>query len=343
MLTIHNSADIKKIASRLLENEMYTDRLFIKRLSGGGNNKSYLVKIEDNKYFLKHYFKDSNKYSRLSVEYSFLSFAWNNGIFCVPKPINSDNQCGIGIYEYINGKKLKKNEIKQNEIQQALDFIVALNEKKCLMKAGNLSIASDASFSMIAYIRSVENRISKLKSFNANDGIDFEVKQFINKDLAPKWNEVKHSIFIKLKREGTLLKKIQISDRILSPSDFGFHNALVQMNHQIKFIDFEYAGWDDPAKLVCDFFSQPAVPVSMDYFDTFLQEISNITKDPQATIYRVYVLLPLVQIKWCCIILNCFVIAFQARKNFACVITNKYRSAQLKKAKKIIGVMNDAS
>ena len=25
------------------------------------------------------------------------------------------------------------------------------------------------------------------------------------------------------------------------------------------FIDFEYAGWDDPSKLICDFFCQPAV------------------------------------------------------------------------------------
>ena len=49
-------------------------------------------------------------------------------------------------------------------------------------------------------------------------------------------------------------------DRCLSPSDFGFHNALAQ-GETVRFIDFEYAGWDDPAKTVCDFFHHPGVPV----------------------------------------------------------------------------------
>ena len=36
--------------------------------------------------------------------------------------------------------------------------------------------------------------------------------------------------------------------RCLSPSDFGFHNALLEATGKLRFVDFEYAGWDDPAK-----------------------------------------------------------------------------------------------
>ena len=50
------------------------------------------------------------------------------------------------------------------------------------------------------------------------------------------------------------------ADRVVSPSDFGFHNALRTEDGRLAFLDFEYAGWDDPAKLVCDFELQPAVP-----------------------------------------------------------------------------------
>lgn len=39
--------------------------------------------------------------------------------------------------------------------------------------------------------------------------------------------------------------------RFPSPSDFGPHNALVHGGHTV-FVDFEYAGWDDPAKLMGD-------------------------------------------------------------------------------------------
>src|SRR6185503_11886129 len=46
----------------------------------------------------------------------------------------------------------------------------------------------------------------------------------------------------------------------LSPSDFGYHNAVLADDETVRFFDFEYAGWDDPAKLVCDFFNQVEVP-----------------------------------------------------------------------------------
>src|SRR5258708_29751946 len=41
---------------------------------------------------------------------------------------------------------------------------------------------------------------------------------------------------------------------------FGFHNALLRPSQELCFLDFEYAGHDDPAKMVGDFFSQPAIP-----------------------------------------------------------------------------------
>ena len=49
--------------------------------------------------------------------------------------------------------------------------------------------------------------------------------------------------------------------RCLSPSDFGFHNAIRRASGELCFIDFEYAGQDDPAKMACDFLCQPEVPV----------------------------------------------------------------------------------
>ena len=45
--------------------------------------------------------------------------------------------------------------------------------------------------------------------------------------------------------------------RALSPSDFGLHNALRTKDGQLRFIDFEYFGWDDPVKLVSDTAIQP--------------------------------------------------------------------------------------
>jgi hypothetical protein len=47
----------------------------------------------------------------------------------------------------------------------------------------------------------------------------------------------------------------------------------------VKFIDFEFAGLDDPAKTVSDFFLQPRIPVSPQYIskliDAFKDRINN--------------------------------------------------------------------
>ena len=49
--------------------------------------------------------------------------------------------------------------------------------------------------------------------------------------------------------------------RCISPSDFGFHNAIKTLDG-VKFIDFEFAGWDDPCKALIDFMLQPKVPIT---------------------------------------------------------------------------------
>ena len=33
--------------------------------------------------------------------------------------------------------------------------------------------------------------------------------------------------------------------KCISPSDFGFHNSIIDREGNINFVDFEYSGWDD--------------------------------------------------------------------------------------------------
>jgi hypothetical protein len=108
---------------------------------------------------------------------------------------------------------------------------------------------------------------------------------------------------------------LPIAARVLSPSDFGFHNCLVT-SAGLKFIDFEYAGWDDPAKTVCDFFCQPAVPVPGAHFERFLAAVISATGDAGIR-DRVAFLRPVYELKWCCIMLNEFLPVGDDRRSFA--------------------------
>jgi hypothetical protein len=88
------------------------------------------------------------------------------------------------------------------------------------------------------------------------------------------------------------------SVRCVSPSDFGFHNA-IRTPQGIKFFDFEFAGWDDPAKAVADFDLQPKVSLK-------LRSRALSKALPQwgkGLAERYDVLFPILQLKWTCIIL----------------------------------------
>src|ERR1019366_5574171 len=101
------------------------------------------------------------------------------------------------------------------------------------------------------------------------------------------------------------------------PSDFGFHNALMADDGTLRFLDFEYAGWDDPAKTVCDFFCQPACPAPLECYADFADAVAEATAHPALSRRRFDLLLPMYRLKWCCIMLNDFLPAGAGRRRFA--------------------------
>jgi len=60
----------------------------------------------------------------------------------------------------------------------------------------------------------------------------------------------------------------------ISPSDFGFHNALMTDESDLSFFDFEYAGWDDSVKMFYNLFCQPDIPVQVDCLEWLIDSLS---------------------------------------------------------------------
>jgi hypothetical protein len=100
-------------------------------------------------------------------------------------------------------------------------------------------------------------------------------------------------------QSGELSDAVEDDTLCISPSDFGFHNA-IRSQRGIKFIDFEFAGWDDPAKLISDFALQPKIPVKVAPPQLIKMFRPNATR---SILERCATLGPLLRIKWLCIIL----------------------------------------
>jgi aminoglycoside phosphotransferase (APT) family kinase protein len=260
------------------------------RLAGGRNNQVFRLDTDDGPLVLKRYFKDArDSRDRLGAEWSFISHAWSRGIRVVPEPLASDHAEQAGLYSFVQGRKITASELNANHVDAAIDFVLAVNERP----RPALAPGSEACFSLAEHIGTVERRVARLATLDAGIAAGATTAGLaMDQALGP-------------------------DESCLSPSDFGFHNALLDDGGKLTFLDFEYAGRDDPAKLVSDFFCQPEVPVPLSLHRHFVGRLAQgLGLDP-AGIARCRLLLDAYQIKWTCIILNDFLPLGAARRAFA--------------------------
>lgn len=266
-------------------------------LSGGANNRVYRIDFDKRKPLVyKHYFQHpDDQRKRLYAEYKFLTYAWNLGLRQIPQPLACDEEKNQALYSFVPGNSVMKAT--EEMIDQAIHFFLDLNKHK--KSAKRLPFASENCLLIEDYFATVERKLAQCRSISPDSPLHRDVKFFIEKALIPRWKNLQKGLLLDLNQS------VATEDLCITPSDFGFHNALATTK-QIYFLDFEYAGWDDPTKTVCDFFCQPKVPISMKYFEKVATAIASTTQKPEVYLNRIKAMLPICQFKWCCIILNAF-------------------------------------
>jgi len=299
-------------AKKLLADIGFGAASVVTLLQGGANNRAYQVADDGRRVLLKAYFRHAqDTRDRLGAEWAFLRFAWDHGIRTVPEPLAQDPHHALGVYQFIEGKPPTAPDV-----LQALHFFRALNRHKSA--ARYLLKGSESSFSIVGHLGLVGRRVQRLLEAD----LAADAAAFVREELAPAWGRITRRVY---DSRFELDAELPPQDRCISPSDFGFHNAIQQPDGRLIFIDFEYAGWDDPAKLVGDFFSQPKVPVSMQFYDEFVNAVAPRLRP------RIDLLLPVYRLKWCCILLNDLLPTSRARRVYALGTTDE--TTQLDKAR----------
>jgi len=129
--------------------------------------------------------------------------------------------------------------------------------------------------------------------------------------------------------------------RTLSPSDFGFHNALRDRSGHIVFLDFEYFGWDDPVKLTADFILHPGMMLDGAARRRFAAGMAELHASDPDSRQRLRRHLPLIALRWCLILLNEFLPGHWARRMIAGGSDRMAaKASQLAKAKSMLGAID---
>jgi len=305
-------------AAALLEEAGLYGPFRLTALAGGANNQVFRVDLIDQTVLLKAYFvHPDDPRDRLRADYGFSRFAWDHGVRALARPVAADAVGQLALFEFLPGEKLRPLEVTWSPVRAALDFYLAVNAHRGASEAGQLPIASEACFTLQDHLHCVRRRMARLQGMETTSPVDREALALVRGELTFLSDLVLHHAEERAAVMGLALDQpVSDADRCLSPSDFGFHNALLT-DAGLKFIDFEYAGWDDPAKTVADFFCQPECPVPFAFFEDFAKAVARQTADPEAHLRRFRLLLPVYRLKWCCIMLNDFLAASGSRRRFA--------------------------
>lgn len=273
----------------------------ITKLRGGINNQVYACSKAGHSFVIKGYPANSlSKHDRMRAEIDFLRLSQRLAPNYVPKLIAQDAVRRAIVLEQIDGTPYKEVEkLTDSDINSAISFIHALNQK--ILKADDCEIqqAADGFMRITEHIDNVQNRIDVLETNHLPKQCILFADEILDK-LNSHWLKVKEKTEQTLVR-GELTDILEERYQWYSPSDFGFHNA-IKTPAGVKFIDFEFAGCDDPAKTVSDFFLQPRIPVSPQYITKMIVAFNDrINKND--LLKRTCILSGVLKIKWASIIL----------------------------------------
>jgi Ser/Thr protein kinase RdoA (MazF antagonist) len=295
-------------------------------VGGGGNNRVYRVEAGGSTYALKAYpSREHDPRDRLQHEFEALRFISERFPRYVPAPVAADRQLRVAVYTWVDGTRVTSHGT--SDVRVAASFAHALHTARNDAGARTLMPASEAIFGNADLIEQIEVRMHRLRGVAIDEP---ELDAFLRERFEPE---------LAARRElDPAYDALPPQHRTLSPSDFGFHNALRQPDGELVFIDFEYFGWDDPVKLVSDFLWHPAVELDAGERAALLTAAATIYAGDPAFGERRRAYSPLIALRWVAIILNEFVPEVWKRRVYAgqTGAWDEIKACQLAKAGKLL-------
>ena len=280
-----------------------------KKIIGKDGNNSSIIKLKnptDQREIAVKFYRKNNKehINRQRRESNFIKKAKETKAKDYVPTIFMEKEDKWTAFYWIEGENMKT--LKETDIMTIGDFIENLNQKKN-NDVDEKENAVDALINISALEIQLNQRIKEIieapKVSGKEDLRDWMINKVIQKGIKDS-----NKIYDKIKCENyfTEIKNSQI----LSPSDVGIHNT-IRTEKGLVFIDFEYSGFDDLAKLACDWVLQPEYPLNRKKEEQLinrLEEMDVYANKTKNWIQRYMTIKELYHFKWCLIMYKCMCI-----------------------------------
>lgn len=269
----------------------------IKTLKGFGDNRVYKLYMEDGRHFvLKHYMEqDEGESARMLNEIRHLKALQDVGFDNVPRTFWHDDRWAI--YSFAEGEPLE--DISSEDVDQFITWLLKLDQKGPELRGQDIQNAPGARVRLGQYVEDLNKKWNQvLSSCQKPDGPK-DVMLFMLTDMEQMRQDNINHFYLWCKRKGWDKDDIlPEEDRIFSPGDFGFHNALKTSDGELNFVDFEESGWDDPAKLMADFFFNIEQDLSMKDKLRVLEAFVKNRGDDEKFLERFWAVADMVAVEW---------------------------------------------
>jgi len=236
---------------------------------------------------------------RMQAEVEFLQYSVQVAPEFTPSLIHVDAGHRCVVMEHVDGEAFQEGVPPPPlAIDYAVDFFKRLNADFAIARQTIRQNAAEGFLGLAEHLENIHQRLAGMTC----DHIHAEIKpqaELLLASLRYRFKIISEKTVNEIV-SGKLNDTIQPEDCCISPSDFGFHNAILSRGG-VRFIDFEFSGWDDPAKAAIDFILQPRIPLKQGTSPLLAsmnpEQYNNIKK-------RYETLLPILSLKWICIILS---------------------------------------
>ena len=307
-----------------------TEIVSVEAMTRGGNSRAIKVTAANGaRYAAKVYpGPTADGLDRREVEFNALQFLGNRGFDSVPAPLVSDAAGHCAVFEYIEGNPIASHEVTNEDIIQVSRFLIQIGEIGRDSESTALPNAAEACFSAQAIVENLTSRLERLRAVRE----DTALTGFLEGEFLPSFHRA-------AEMSNTKTVELALEHRTLSPSDFGFHNALRRPDGRLAFLDFEYFGWDDPAKMVSDFLLHPAMELTPEMKNRFVENMAGSLKRDPAFAERLETVFPLFGLKWCLILLNAFLPQYRLQRGLSDAELAGIFGNQLEKARLMLSTV----
>jgi hypothetical protein len=274
----------------------------------GANSRIFKIKTEKRDYALKFFRKNANDgNSRLAAEMAASKFFRNCGFQNTSELVQHSDEYNCALFNWIEGVKIE--QITRLEMDAALSFVKKLCHVEHGPATNGMPLGIEACISGVEIVSQIKKRLVNLdRSAAAHPGFS----EFLNTRFKPLFEQIILAASSVYQLSGhDFSESLKERLMILSPVDFGFHNAILSDN-RLVFFDFEYFGWDDPTHLIADTVLHPGMNISEPDKMFFMEGALDFLRVRDPFIESRYkALAPLYALRWACIILNPFVDTYQ--------------------------------